>query len=158
MFGLEHATAALEAPTQATSKSCDLRLLATWNVSAVADKENGFDIVTGCWKSTCGDEGHSPIDASEEDLWGQILVFHAFNLHLVRGVLNAKQWKEIQQKVFQDDVVEEDNWEPGHELVIEFREDTEDIRKRHVNASITTAMETGDAPASPDDQEKVYPV
>ncbi len=70
LFGPEHATAALEPPTRATSPPCDPRLLATWNLGAVDDKENGLDFAAGRWKDVHGDDGHGPIDAYDQDPWG----------------------------------------------------------------------------------------
>ena len=43
LFGSEHAKAALEVPTQATSPPYGLRLLTTWNLSAIDDNETGLD-------------------------------------------------------------------------------------------------------------------
>lgn len=148
MFGPEYAAATLEAPTQATSPPCDLRLLATWDASTIFDKENGLDFAAGYWKDTYGREGHGPIDASQGDLWGRILIFHKFKLSLIRGVRDAKQLEEMYPRAFRFDVIEEGSGESGHEVVFEVREYTEDIRKRHVNVTLSVPMKFGDDSAA----------
>jgi hypothetical protein len=148
LFGPEHATAALEAPTRATSPPCDLRLLATWNLSTVDDQENGLDFAAGRWKDVYGDEGHGSIDAYEEDPWGRVLIFHEFRLSLVRGVRDATQLEEMNPRVLRFDVVQEGGEESGHELAFEVREYAEHFRKHHVNATLAVPMEFSDAPAS----------
>ncbi|KAK4152490.1 hypothetical protein C8A00DRAFT_34849 [Chaetomidium leptoderma] len=80
MFAPEYAAAALEAPTRATPERNDLRLLADFGASTVADKENSLDMAAGHWKVIYGAEGRGPIDAYEEDTWGRTVILHDFTL------------------------------------------------------------------------------
>ena len=149
LFGPEHATAALEAPTQATSPHYGLRLLATWNLSVIDDKETGLDFAAGRWKDVHGDEGHGPIDAYKEDPRGRVLISPEFQLSLTRGVLDAAELKKMNPRVLRFDLVRGGGaGESGHKLAFEVREYTEYIRKYHVNATLAVPMGFSDAPSA----------
>ncbi|KAK4148410.1 hypothetical protein C8A00DRAFT_39026 [Chaetomidium leptoderma] len=154
MFGPEHAAAALEAPTRAipTPGAPKLRLVAEFDASTVADKENGFDLAAGYWKDTYGIEHHGSIDAYEEDpLSGEIVILQAFMVSLVRGVRDAKQLMEVNPRALRFNLVgeREGSGALGDELVFEVGEYTEDFRKRYINMSLTLPMSIGDSTAAP---------
>ncbi len=144
LFGPEHATAALEAPTQATSPPCGLRLLASWHASTVDDKENDLDFAAGRWKDNYGDEGHGPIDAYFEDPWGRVVIYHQFKLFLVCRVRDATQLKEMNPRVFLFELAQEDSGDSEHELVFQVREYTEYIRRHHIHVTLAVPMEFSD--------------
>jgi hypothetical protein len=152
MLGPEHAVTSLEAPIQAIPNpvAAKLRLLAEFDASDVANKEDGFDLATGCWKDSRGIEHRESIDAYEEDpLSGEIVILQGFMISLVRGVRDAKQLKEMNPRAFRFDFVEEE--EGGgvlaDELVFEVGEYTEYFRQHYINTSLM--MEIGDWTATP---------
>ncbi|KAK3291669.1 uncharacterized protein B0H64DRAFT_446311 [Chaetomium fimeti] len=63
-----------------------LRLVAEFDASAVAEKDNGLDLAAGYWKDTRGIEHHASIDAYEEDpVSGEVVILQGFILSLIRG-------------------------------------------------------------------------
>ena len=155
MFGSEHAAAALEATTQAIPTNPgapNLRLIAEFDASAVANKENGWDLAAGYWKDTRGIEHHASIDAYEEDpLSGEIVILEGFMLSLVRGVRDARQLMEVNPRALRFDLVggRGGSRTQGDELVFEVGEYTEGFRTRHINKSLAYLMGIGDSTASP---------
>ncbi len=154
MFGSEHAAAALEATTRAipTLGASNLRLMAEFDVSAVANKENGLDIAAGYWKDTRGTEHHASIDAYEEDpLSGEIVILEGFMVSFVRGVRDARQLMEVNPRAFRFDLVggRGGSRTQGDELVFEVGEYTEGFRTCYVNKSLAYLMGIGDSTASP---------
>ena len=140
--------AALAAPTWTASApgAPKRRFLVEYDVSAVVDRENGFDLVAGYWKDDRGVEGHGPIDCYEEEPEGDLLILHAFMVSLVCGVRDAKQLVEVNPRVLRFDFgQEEEGGTPGHELVFDVKEYTEAKRRLLVNPSFTMPMASGDA-------------
>ena len=117
LFGPQHASAALAAPTWTASApgAPRRRFLVEYDVSAIVDRENGFDLVAGYWKDDQGVEGHGPIDCYEEEPEGDLLILHAFMVSLVCGVRDAKQLVEMNLRVLGFDFVGgEEGGAPGH--------------------------------------------
>jgi hypothetical protein len=147
MFGPEHGAAALKAPDRAIpiQETNKLRLVAEFDASAVADKENGFDLAAGYWKDTHGTEHFEAIDAYEEDLLsGEIVVLQGFMVSLVRGIRDAKQLMEVNPRALCFNFVG-----LGEELVFEVKEYTEYWRKVYTNMSLSLPMRIGDSTATP---------
>ncbi|KAK4246602.1 hypothetical protein C7999DRAFT_33034 [Corynascus novoguineensis] len=154
MFGPDHAAAALEAPTQAmpTPGAPKLRLTAEFDASAVADKENDFDLAAGYWKDDRGIEHHASIDAYEEDpLSGEIVILQGFIVSLVRGIRDAKQLLEVNPRALRFNLVvgRAGSEALGDELVFEVSEYTEGFRKLYINKSLSYVMGIGDSTAIP---------
>ncbi|KAL2193867.1 hypothetical protein P885DRAFT_80875 [Corynascus similis CBS 632.67] len=154
MFGLDHAAAALEAPTRAlpTPGAPKLRLMATFDASAVADKENNFDLAAGYWKDDRGIEHHASIDAYEEDPQsGEIVIFRRFIVSLVRGVRDAKQLLDINPRALRFNFVGGGAGSEalGDELVFEDKEYTEGLQNLYINKMLSYVMVIGDSTATP---------
>lgn len=154
MFGSEHAAAVLEVPTRAIPipGGLKLRLVAEFDASAVADKENGFDLATGYWKDTFGVEHYGPIDAYEEDpRSGEIVILQGFMVSLVRGVRDAKQLMDMNPRALRFDLVEEREGSGalGEKLVFKVGEYTEVFRKRYINKSLSLFVSMGDSTVTP---------
>ncbi|KAK4238534.1 hypothetical protein C8A03DRAFT_33411 [Achaetomium macrosporum] len=137
ILGPEYAPAALEA--EATPKISVLRLLDTWDGSAITDKVDGFNLAAGYLKDMHGEEGHGIY--AYEDIFDRIEVLHGFKFHLVSGIQQAERLSEINPRVVRFDVDENScGGGIGEEVVFKVREYTEDIRARHVNVDVAWRM------------------
>jgi hypothetical protein len=148
IVGSQHADVVSELQFEITTRSSEpLRLFATWEASAVFDK-NDFDFEGGYWRDKHGEEHRGAIEAFEE-VWDRIIIYHAFVLQLVCGAGDAESWRQMNPRVLRLDVVSSQDGETAEDsdtvVVFEVREYAERSRGR-VNAEVARSMSGWDAP------------